>query len=163
MLEPQRLTTLWAFTACYRDSFTFLPPRLPQPIHWLAIAAGCWSITLCCCRPVSHCNRMLKYECMSWFCPAFWWWESNIYLVFSVFTSRPISLLAPIKVCVEVIIEMGSGNVNLIELAQNNTCCWLLVPYRFYIVKGRLRLLSTEMSCHIVLEISGSCETSLHI
>jgi hypothetical protein len=22
MWEPQRLTTLWAFTACYRDSFT---------------------------------------------------------------------------------------------------------------------------------------------
>jgi hypothetical protein len=24
MLDPQRLTTLWAFTACYRDSFTLL-------------------------------------------------------------------------------------------------------------------------------------------
>jgi hypothetical protein len=24
MWEPRRLTTLWAFTACYRDSFTFL-------------------------------------------------------------------------------------------------------------------------------------------
>jgi hypothetical protein len=24
MWEPQHLTTLWAFTACYRDSFTFL-------------------------------------------------------------------------------------------------------------------------------------------
>jgi hypothetical protein len=23
MWEPQRLTTLWAFTACYRDNFTF--------------------------------------------------------------------------------------------------------------------------------------------
>jgi hypothetical protein len=23
MWQPQRLTTLWAFTACYRDSFTF--------------------------------------------------------------------------------------------------------------------------------------------
>jgi hypothetical protein len=22
--EPRRLTTLWAFTACYRDSFTFI-------------------------------------------------------------------------------------------------------------------------------------------
>jgi hypothetical protein len=22
--HPRRLTTLWAFTACYRDSFTFL-------------------------------------------------------------------------------------------------------------------------------------------
>jgi hypothetical protein len=25
MWEPQRLTTLWAFMACYMDSFTFLP------------------------------------------------------------------------------------------------------------------------------------------
>jgi hypothetical protein len=25
MWEPQPLTLLWAFTACYRDSFTFLP------------------------------------------------------------------------------------------------------------------------------------------
>jgi hypothetical protein len=31
---------------------------------------------------------------MSWFCPAFWWRDSNLYLVFSVFTSRPTSLLA---------------------------------------------------------------------
>jgi hypothetical protein len=27
MWEPLRLTTLWASTACYRDSFTFLPLR----------------------------------------------------------------------------------------------------------------------------------------
>jgi hypothetical protein len=25
MWEPRRLTTLWAFTACYRDTITFLP------------------------------------------------------------------------------------------------------------------------------------------
>jgi hypothetical protein len=30
MLDPQRLTTLWAFTASYRNSFTFLPlPNYP--------------------------------------------------------------------------------------------------------------------------------------
>jgi hypothetical protein len=34
---------------------------------------------------------------MSWFCPAFWWRDSNMYLVFSVITSRPASLLASIK------------------------------------------------------------------
>jgi hypothetical protein len=28
MWEPRRLTTLWVFTACYRDSFTFLWPNL---------------------------------------------------------------------------------------------------------------------------------------
>jgi hypothetical protein len=26
MWEPRRLTTLWCFTACYRDSFTFILP-----------------------------------------------------------------------------------------------------------------------------------------
>jgi hypothetical protein len=26
MWEPRRLTTVWASTACYRDSFTFLLP-----------------------------------------------------------------------------------------------------------------------------------------
>jgi hypothetical protein len=31
---------------------------------------------------------------ISWFCPASWCWDSNIYLIFSVFTSRPTSLLA---------------------------------------------------------------------
>jgi hypothetical protein len=35
---------------------------------------------------------------MSWLFLAFLWWDSNIYLVFSVFTFRPTSLLASIKV-----------------------------------------------------------------
>jgi hypothetical protein len=34
---------------------------------------------------------------MSRFWLAFWWWDTNIYLVFSTFTSRPTSLLASIK------------------------------------------------------------------
>jgi hypothetical protein len=33
MWEPRRLTTLWAFTACYRDSFTFTLPLLLK-IHY---------------------------------------------------------------------------------------------------------------------------------
>jgi hypothetical protein len=33
---------------------------------------------------------------MSWFCPAFWWRGTNIYLIFSVFTYMPTSLLASI-------------------------------------------------------------------
>jgi hypothetical protein len=37
---------------------------------------------------------------ISWFCPAFWWQDGNIYLVFSVFTSIPTSLQASIKVSV---------------------------------------------------------------
>jgi hypothetical protein len=35
-------------------------------------------------------NNLLAFF-MSWFCPAFWWRDSNIYLVFSVITSRPTS------------------------------------------------------------------------
>jgi hypothetical protein len=31
MWEPRRLTILWAFTACYRDSFTFLPFYFSNP------------------------------------------------------------------------------------------------------------------------------------
>jgi hypothetical protein len=29
-----------------------------------------------------------------WFCPELWWWDTTIYLVFSVFNSRQTSLLA---------------------------------------------------------------------
>jgi hypothetical protein len=35
MREPRRLTNLWAFTACYRDSFTFLFNRVRgETIRW---------------------------------------------------------------------------------------------------------------------------------
>jgi hypothetical protein len=34
---------------------------------------------------------------MLWFCLAFWWRDSNVYLVFSAFTSRPTFLLASIR------------------------------------------------------------------
>jgi hypothetical protein len=37
---------------------------------------------------------------MSWFCPAFWWRDSNICLVFCAFISRTTSLLASIQVSV---------------------------------------------------------------
>jgi hypothetical protein len=43
-------------------------------------------------------SKHLFHFFMSWFCPAFWWRHSNIYLDFCVFTSRPTSLLASIKV-----------------------------------------------------------------
>jgi len=31
-------------------------------------------------------------------CPAFWWWDTTMYFVFPVFTSRPTSLLASNRV-----------------------------------------------------------------
>jgi hypothetical protein len=35
MWEPQRLTNLWAFTACYRDSFLYLLPTWHKTDHLL--------------------------------------------------------------------------------------------------------------------------------
>jgi hypothetical protein len=32
MWEPRRLTTVWAFTACYRDSFTFTNLRVERMV-----------------------------------------------------------------------------------------------------------------------------------
>jgi hypothetical protein len=36
MWDPQRLTALWASTACYRDSFTFKPAttNIPTTKQW---------------------------------------------------------------------------------------------------------------------------------
>jgi hypothetical protein len=48
-----------------------------------------------------YCATFFKYLLaifILWFCPAFWWCNSNICIVFSVFTSRPSSLMASIKV-----------------------------------------------------------------
>jgi hypothetical protein len=44
----------------------------------------------------SYCLLILLWR----FCPALWWWDSNIYLVFSAFTFRPTSLPSSIKVSV---------------------------------------------------------------
>jgi hypothetical protein len=33
MWDPQRLTTLWAFTACYRDSFSFYVVQTGSGVH----------------------------------------------------------------------------------------------------------------------------------
>jgi hypothetical protein len=40
MWEPRRLTTLWAFTACYRDSFAFLSASQEVPVFWIQSAQG---------------------------------------------------------------------------------------------------------------------------
>jgi hypothetical protein len=50
---------------------------------------------------------------MSRFLPPFWWQESNIYVVFSIFIYRPTSLLASIKVPVFLfIVSMLSLSVD---------------------------------------------------
>jgi hypothetical protein len=46
---------------------------------------------------ISSLCSFLQPPITSWFCPVFWWRDSNIYLVFSAFTYRQTSLLASIK------------------------------------------------------------------
>jgi hypothetical protein len=49
MCEPQRLTTLWASTSCYRDSFTFyFPPKCWKSarLHSVAITLQVYSVDL---------------------------------------------------------------------------------------------------------------------
>jgi hypothetical protein len=44
MWNPQRLTTLWAFTACYRDSFTFFYSGVGVQLGPLGTASTDWPI-----------------------------------------------------------------------------------------------------------------------
>jgi hypothetical protein len=62
-----------------------------------------WCVTII--SKYQNCATFSKYLLaifILWSCPAFWWRDSNIYLGFSAFTSRPISSSASIIVCVFV-------------------------------------------------------------
>jgi hypothetical protein len=50
---------------------------------------------------------------MSWFCPAFWWRDSNMYLVLSVFTSRPTS--SPVSITENKYMAMGPSGARCQE------------------------------------------------
>jgi hypothetical protein len=45
MWDPQRLTTLWAFTACYRDSFTLLFTLYSKSVTYMLIRSEIFSST----------------------------------------------------------------------------------------------------------------------
>jgi hypothetical protein len=49
MLEPRRLTTLWASTACRRNSYIFLPfiRKCEKIKHPCLISTICWDMTSC--------------------------------------------------------------------------------------------------------------------
>jgi hypothetical protein len=63
---------------------------------------------------------------MSWFWPAFWWLDNNIYLDFSVFTSGPTSLVESIRVSV-----LGLLHSHWIGKRTGNT--WMYIRTQFYI------------------------------
>jgi hypothetical protein len=44
MWEPQRLTTLWASTSCYRDSFTFTQSRIPAVLTGVRTSSQNYSV-----------------------------------------------------------------------------------------------------------------------
>jgi hypothetical protein len=51
-------------------------------------------------------SKDLLSNFMLWFCPAFWSQDMTMYLVFSAFTSRPISLLATTKASGHYVMQM---------------------------------------------------------
>jgi hypothetical protein len=59
MWKPRRLTTLWAFTACYRDSFTFYSKFESCPFK------GSKDKPLCCSLSAKH-TLVLRHNCQSW-------------------------------------------------------------------------------------------------
>jgi hypothetical protein len=58
MWEPRRLTNLWAFAACYRDSFTFF---YLLPTHWVLLQNRHW-VTSCFVNP----NPVLRSTGWRW-------------------------------------------------------------------------------------------------
>jgi hypothetical protein len=80
MWEPQRFTTPWAFTACYRDSFTFLPVscgfvNVPPPLRR---EDGCVAYNCCWALPArsfsgpSPVGLMTIFHCLRFETPPTW-------------------------------------------------------------------------------------------
>jgi hypothetical protein len=73
MWEFRRLTTLWASTACYRDSFTFYMPRTrkypssseclnEKHIHFMTVTRYCWAQTRDVTVPTNSPCCMVQYR-----------------------------------------------------------------------------------------------------
>jgi hypothetical protein len=60
MWEPRRLTTLWAFMACYKDSFTLPFTYMLNLVRWEIrnVRIHCWKI------PVESAHEFIKAWCL---------------------------------------------------------------------------------------------------
>jgi hypothetical protein len=66
MWEPLHLTTLWAFTTCYRDSFTF---TLPTGMSFTSLALSFWIL-----HPYGKSFTKLNLG-IQWKTQLFWQWK----------------------------------------------------------------------------------------
>jgi hypothetical protein len=71
MWEPQRLTTLWASTACYRDSFTYNKHKSSLPSQ-TSKSDSLPDHIYCEIRGNAMCHNTE---------PVSWAWEANCYLI----------------------------------------------------------------------------------
>jgi hypothetical protein len=104
--KERRLLVLLSITCFY---FNFYHLRRQDFVNWMVASITqsigsiffswikSWSVTVAPLKIWTYHIFKESIIIVLWFCPAFWWRETNTYLVFSVFTSIPSSLLAPIR------------------------------------------------------------------
>jgi hypothetical protein len=87
---------------------------------------------------------------MSWFCPAFWWQDSNIYLVFSAFTPRSADFGKYFHICFYVCKEICVGH----SLNKGYTVRSVLLACCFFTQQG---CTSSELVCVVYCMCSWYC------
>jgi hypothetical protein len=81
---------------------------------------------------ISELCQIIKATFMPWLYPAFWWWDSNVYLNLSAFTSGPTCLLDTDKVSIFLYSNyVISQYIRIIGVSQKIMCPFSLVPPSF--------------------------------